>query len=112
MASEKVVTFTDENFEQEVLQSDVPVFVDFWAEWCGPCLRLAPTIDEIAEEYDGKIKVGKALMDDAPNTAQQFQIMSIPALFIFKDGQPVERIIGAAHKTAIVEKIEEALNAG
>ena len=99
--------FKDATFETDVLQSDVPVLVDFWAPWCGPCRMLAPTIDAISEEYEGKVKVGKVNTDENPQIATQHQINSIPTLMIFKGGQLVERLVGAVPK----EKITEKLNA-
>ncbi|GAB4318663.1 MAG: thioredoxin TrxA [Candidatus Sumerlaeia bacterium] len=109
MGSNKVAVFTDDNFEQEVLKSQVPVLVDFWAPWCGPCLRLAPTIEELAAEYEGRLKVGKINVDDYQTYAQEYGVQSIPTLFIFKNGQPVERIVGAVPKASIAAKIESAV---
>ena len=92
MASANVVNLTTENWEQEVVQSDKPVLVDFWAVWCGPCRMLAPTIDKIAESYSGKIKVAKVNTEDAPEIAAKYRISAIPQIMIFKGGdQPVER---------------------
>ena len=96
----------DTNFKQEVLESDIPVLVDFWAEWCGPCRMVTPTVEEIAEEYDGKLKVCKLNVDEAPATASEYGIMSIPTLAVFKNGEVVERIIGAVPKPQIEEKIK------
>ena len=98
MAAENVQTFTDGNFESTVLKAGGPVLVDFWAEWCAPCKRLGPTIDALAGEYSGKVTVGKLNVDDNPNTAMQFNIRSIPAVLLFKDGQIVENIVGLAPK--------------
>jgi thioredoxin 1 len=94
MASEHIKEFTDENFESEVLKSSQPVLVDFWAEWCGPCLRLAPTIDKLAQDYAGRVKVGKVNTDSNHDVAMKYGISSIPTVIIFKDGQPVQRIVG------------------
>ena len=105
----KEITLTDKNFEEEVLKSDKPVLVDFWAPWCGPCRMVAPVVEEIAEEYEGKVKVGKANTDEIPNIAGQYGITSIPTLIIFKDGKPAEQIIGAVPKTAITEKLDTIL---
>ena len=95
------ITLTKENFEQEVINSDKPVLVDFWAVWCGPCQALGPTIKEIAHEYSGKIKVGKVNVDEQPELAQQFGIMSIPTLIYFKEGKVEEQIVGLQTKEAI-----------
>ncbi len=101
----KPVVVTDETFEQEVLQSDVPVLTDFWAEWCGPCKMIAPILEEIAEEYDGRLKIAKLDVDQNPSTMMKYQIMSIPTLILFKNGQEVERLIGAMPKARILSKI-------
>ena len=102
---------TDQNFEAEVLNSDVPVLVDFWATWCGPCKAVAPVLDEIAGEYSGKLKVAKVDVDQNPAVAGRYGIRSIPSLFLFKNGQVVEQIVGALPKTVIVKKIEGHLPA-
>lgn len=99
----------DANFEQEVKQSDVPVLVDFWAPWCGPCRKIAPMIDEIAEEYKGKIKVVKVNTDENVRTAQEFSISGIPSLLVFKGGEAVERLVGLMQKTNLVSSIEKYL---
>ena len=98
MAADNVQTFTDGNFEASVLKAGGPVLVDFWAEWCGPCKRLAPTMDALASDYAGKVTIGKLNVDDNPGTAMKFQIRSIPAILLFKDGQVVESVIGAVPK--------------
>ena len=98
MAAENIQTFTDGNFDQSVLQSGPPVLVDFWAEWCGPCKRLGPTIDALASEYAGKVTIGKLNVDENPNTAIKFQIRGIPAVLLFKGGQLVESVVGLAPK--------------
>lgn len=107
----KPVEITDQNFEQEVLASDIPVLIDFWAEWCGPCKMIAPAVEEIANEYEGKVKVGKLDVDTNPNTASRFGIRSIPTLLIVKDGKVADQIIGAVPKKVIQEKLEAALAA-
>ena len=98
MASENVLQFTDANFESEVLTSQQPVLVDFWAEWCGPCRMLAPVIDSLAEEYKGRVKVGKLDTDSNRNTAMRFSINAIPTVLVFKGGQLVQRIQGLRGK--------------
>ena len=95
--------FTTENFNAEVIESDKPVLVDFYADWCGPCKMMAPVIEEIAQEYEGKVKVGKLNVDDNPEISEQFDIMSIPTLIFFKDGQPANRSTGVIAKEKIVE---------
>lgn len=110
MASANVIILTDENFEQEVVKSNIPVLVDFWAPWCGPCQRIAPLLDEIATEYAGKTKVGKVNVDENPRTATEFRVQSIPMLYVFKGGQPVERLIGAVPKTNITSAIDKHLS--
>ena len=96
MAAENVQTFTDGNFDDDVLKSGAPVLVDFWAEWCGPCKRLAPTVDALASEYAGKVTVGKLNVDENPNVSFKFQIRGIPTILIFKGGQVVDQVVGAA----------------
>ena len=98
------VTLTKDNFVEEVLRSEQPVLVDFWASWCGPCMALAPTIDEIAGEQSS-VKVGKVNVDDEPELARQYRIMSIPTLTVFKDGDPVRREVGGKSKQEILEMI-------
>jgi len=96
----------DENFDAEVLKSDKPVLVDFYAEWCGPCKMMSPIIDELAKEYDGKIKIVKLNVDENQMTAGKYQVMSIPTLFIFKNGEIVEQMVGYQDKSALVARIE------
>jgi len=105
MAAKEVIELTDQNFQKEVLESDVPVLVDFWATWCGPCRAIAPIIDELATEYAGKLKVGKVDTDRQQRYAVQLGVSSIPAVFVFKNGQVVDRIIGARPKSAFLNAI-------
>jgi thioredoxin len=107
--SDNVQTFTDGNFEETVLKANLPVLVDFWAEWCGPCKRLGPTVESLATDYAGKVTVGKLNVDDNPNTAFKFQIRGIPAVLLFKGGQVVESIIGLAPKDDFKHAIERHL---
>jgi thioredoxin 1 len=107
MASEKVQTLTDNNFDQSVIKSSVPVLVDFWAEWCGPCRRLAPTVDELATDYDGRVVVGKLNVDDNPNVSFRYNIRGIPTLLLFKAGQIVEQVVGLADKDSLKKIIEK-----
>jgi thioredoxin 1 len=106
MAAENVQTFTDSNFEDTVMKSSQPVLVDFWAEWCGPCKRLGPTIDALASEYNGKVTVGKLNVDDNPNTAFKFQIRGIPAMLVFKGGQVVESVVGLTPKEELKKVLD------
>ena len=96
---------TDKNFEEEVLKSDLPVLVDFWAEWCGPCRMVSPIVDEIAGEFQDRLKVVKVNVDEAQDLAGNYQVMSIPTLLLFKGGDPVERIVGAMSKDQLLAKI-------
>jgi len=101
---------TDQNFEKEVLKAEVPVLVDFWAAWCGPCKIIAPIIDEIAEELEGKIKVCKINVDENPITPGKYGIRAIPTLIIFKKGEPIEVIVGAVSKSVILNALNKALS--
>jgi len=105
----KPVHLTDKNFKQEVLESDLPVLVDFWADWCGPCKMIAPLIEEIAQQYSGKIKVAKLNIDEGQATTTKYGIMSIPTLIIFKDGKATDQVVGALSKKDLAAKIEENL---
>ncbi|GAC1589585.1 MAG: thioredoxin [Acidimicrobiales bacterium] len=100
---------TDSTFDEEVKSSNEPVLVDFWAEWCGPCKMIAPTLEEISKDYEGKLKIVKLNVDDAPDTARRFEVMSIPTLILFKDGEPSLRIIGAKGKGQLVQEIDPFL---
>ena len=106
----KTVEFTDGNSDQEVLQSEHPVLVDFWAEWCGPCRMIGPVVEEMAGEYEGKAKIGKVNVDLNPEVSVKYGIRSIPALLIFKDGQVVDQIIGAVPKTHLTKQLDAQLN--
>jgi thioredoxin 1 len=100
---------TDADFKKDVLDSKVPVLVDFWAEWCGPCRMVAPVLDELAKEYDGKIKIAKVNVDENQQVSMDFHIRSIPTLLFFKDGQMVKQLIGAHPKTKLVTEIQEMI---
>lgn len=100
---------TDASFKDEVLESSVPVLVDFWAPWCGPCRMVAPVVDEIAQQYAGQVKVVKINTDENPNVASQYGIRSIPTLMIFKDGQRVDMVVGAVPKTTLANTLEKYL---
>jgi thioredoxin 1 len=107
--SEKIVTLSDATFDEHVKASDVPVLVDFWAEWCGPCKMISPVLEEIAEEQAGKIQIGKLNIDDNLEVTRRFDVMSIPTLILFKDGQPEVRLIGAKPKRQLLEEISAYL---
>jgi thioredoxin 1 len=109
MASEHLSTFRDDNFENEVLKSDMPVLVDFWATWCAPCRAIAPSVEELAKTYDGKVKVGKLNIDEQQGVAQTYGIRSIPTLLVFKGGKVVGQIVGAVPKNRIEDALKKAL---
>ena len=109
MASENIVNLSSENFEQEVLKAETPVLVDFWAEWCGPCKMLAPVLDELAQEYGAKLKVGKVNIDHDQQLSVQYGIQSIPTLLIFKDGQVKEQHIGMKSKSVLKDALDSAI---
>jgi thioredoxin 1 len=107
MLASNIVTLTETNFEQEVLNSPTPVLVDFWAEWCGPCKQIAPLLDELASEYEGKVKVGKVNIDDHQSIATQYGIRAIPTLLIFKDGEVAEQVVGARSKRDLKANLDK-----
>lgn len=100
-----LLTLTNENFETEVLESEIPVLVDFYADWCGPCKMLSPTISELANEYEGKVKVLKLNIDEAEGVARKYNVMTIPTLILFKDGEVSGKIVGVKKKEAIIEEL-------
>jgi thioredoxin 1 len=109
MASDKIVTVTDSSFEGDVLKSTQPVLIDFWATWCAPCRAIAPVVDQLANEYDGKVKVAKVNIDENPQVPTKYDVRSIPTLLVFKDGKVVGQLVGAVPKPKIEELIKKAL---
>ena len=109
MASDKVLQLSDDGFEKDVLQSDVPVLVDFWASWCAPCKAIAPVIDDLAEQYDGKVKIAKLNVDENPATPGQYGVRGIPTLILFKDGAVVDQVVGAVPKNQLEGLLNKAL---
>lgn len=105
MASDAVITLTEANFESEIANSTVPVIVDFWAEWCGPCRMLGPILDDLAKDQDGKVKIGKVNVDEAPNLSAKFNVRSIPMLVFFKDGQAKDTVVGVQSKDALAKRL-------
>ena len=111
MAGDQTVIFADATFDADVLKSDVPVLVDFWAEWCGPCRMMSPTVDAIAQDYTGKVKVGKLNVDENGSTAMRYNIRGIPTLLLFKDGQVVEQRVGAVGKSELQKMLDPHVKA-
>jgi thioredoxin 1 len=109
MAGKNVHEFQDVNFDAEVLRAELPVLVDFWAPWCAPCRMIAPAVEQLANEYEGKVKVGKVNIDDYPAIAQRYHIHSIPTLLVFKGGEPVNQVMGAVPKRHLEEMLKQAL---
>lgn len=103
------IAVTDSSFDEEVIKSESPVLVDFWADWCAPCKMVAPIVEDLAEEYDGKVKFAKLDVDSNPNTATTYGIRGIPTLLIFKAGQPVDQVVGAVAKSVLKSRLEEAI---
>ena len=106
MAGQNTLEFTDASFDQDVINSDTPVLVDFWAEWCGPCRMMTPTIDALATDYAGKVKIGKLNVDHNPGTAMRYQVRGIPTLLLFKGGKVVDQKVGAAPKTDVQRMLD------
>jgi len=106
----KPIELTDDSFEEEVINADNPVLVDFWAEWCGPCRMVSPIVDELADEYDGKAKFGKVDVDNNPEISTKYGIRSIPSLLIFKGGEVVDQIVGAVPKSQLKKQLEAQLS--
>ncbi len=107
MASEKILTIKNDNFDELVLKSSLPILVDFWAMWCGPCKAIAPILDELSDEYDGRFLIGKVNADEESVLIQNFNIMSIPTLIVFKNGVQVDKIVGARSKTDLKELLDK-----
>jgi thioredoxin 1 len=107
--SDVITQLSDSTFDEEVKGSAEPVLVDFWAEWCGPCKMIAPTLEELSRDYAGKLRIYKLNVDDNPDVARRFEVMSIPTLILFKDGEPVRRLIGAKGKGQLVQEIDPFL---
>lgn len=106
----KALTFTDDSFEEDVLKSEKPVLVDFWAEWCGPCRMVGPVVDELAEEFEGKARIGKVDVDNNPEISTKYGIRSIPSLLIFKNGEVVDQIVGAVPKAQLKKQLEAQMS--
>ena len=103
------LAFNDSNFQDEVLNSEIPVLVDFYADWCGPCKMMSPVVDELSREYEGRLKVGKVNVDENTNVAQQDRVMSIPTILLIKNGQVVDQVVGAVPKAQLTGKIDSIL---
>jgi len=109
MASDKVINLTQDNFKSDIIDSDIPALVDFWAPWCSPCRMIAPVVDEVAEEFGGKVKVGKVNVDENRDIAIEYGVMSIPTLIVFKGGQAVDRVVGFKPKNEMKTLLEKYL---
>ena len=112
MTNELTVQVTEANFEEEVLKSSEPVLIDFWAPWCGPCRMIGPVLDELAPQYEGRVKIAKVNVDEEPGLAQAFKVRGIPALFGFRDGEVVDEMVGWAGKKKLVDAVEKLANLG
>lgn len=107
--AESIITLSDTTFDEEINSASTPILVDFWAEWCGPCKLIAPILEEIASEQNGKLTIAKLNVDDAPDVARRFGVMSIPTLIVFNDGEPAKRVVGAKPKAALLGELAEYL---
>ena len=107
--ADALATLSDATFDEEIKGSEEPVLVDFWAEWCGPCKMISPILEEIATEHAGKLRIGKLNVDDNPDVARRFEVMAIPTLIVFKDGEPKKRLIGAKGKGQLLQELQEFL---
>ncbi len=110
MTNNKIINLNNDNFNEEVLESDIPVLVDFWAAWCGPCRMIAPILEQLADEYDEKVKIAKVNVDEQTELASQYGVMSIPTLFLFKDGEVVKQTIGVRPKGELESMLDEVLS--